>query len=89
MKAQKKAVTADEIDGIPRTADEAKRRRHKKVKVDFDGLNAREKKKWTTIASADAAHGDIGRIGPNPGGGQIVCYYDANTGNYDICHIVP
>jgi len=89
MKAKKTMAKVKRIDGLPRTASAARGRGHKKVDVNFDEMSDREKSKWTTIASRGVAHGDIGRVGPASGGGKIVCYYDENTGNYDICHVVP
>jgi hypothetical protein len=85
----KKPVRKAKIDGLPRTASAAKRRGHKKVDVDFDKLTENQKSKWATLAATTGiSHGDFGRVGPAPGGGRVVCYYDKNTRNYDICYEV-
>ena len=90
-KATKRVTTRkSNISGVPRTSWEAKRVGHPKADVNYDNLSEAEKKKWITIKLATASHGDIGRIRPRTAAGtHTVCYYDANTGQYDDCHTVP
>jgi hypothetical protein len=65
-------MPAKNVQGIPRTAKEAKDRGYKKAaKVKHAELSAEEKKKWALF---------------KPGARHTVCYYDPNTGEYDDCH---
>ena len=79
MKARKTKATSKGSIAVqlPKTAQAAERAGHEAVDFKFSDATAAEKKNSVLV-----------RTGPAPGGGTIVCYYDPDTDNYDICHIV-
>ncbi len=87
MKAKRKAPSKKKVVG-PRSAAAAKRAGHKRVKVKFKNLSSAAKKK-ARYFSAAGARINLGRafrdaLGPN--GETIRCFFDPNTGEFDICH---
>jgi hypothetical protein len=87
------ATTKDKIGmskaKLPKTAEAAAKAGHKKIRVNFRKLSDSDKKKWVVRKAATGARVDLAgtyRDGPSPTGGIIRCYYDPQTGNYDICH---
>ena len=72
------------IEGLPRTANAASKAGHKPVAVRHNELA-------TSFAlTPTKRHGILASISPDPGGnGTIVCYYNSNTGNNDLCYLVP
>jgi hypothetical protein len=85
MIARKKRRRARKVIG-PKTAKAAARAGHKKVKVSFAKLGP---SKWITRRASTGEPMNLAgtyRDVPTPNGGIIRCYYDPNTGNYDICH---
>ena len=74
---------------LPKTAAAAEKAGHKEGQGQFRKLSASDKKKWVVRRAATGASLDLSgtyRDGPSPTGGIIRCYYDPDTGNYDICH---
>ena len=79
MKARKKKRTSTGSIAVqlPKTAQAAARAGHETSDFKFSDASTAEKKNSVLVRTA-----------PAPGGGTIVCYYDPETDNYDICHIV-
>jgi hypothetical protein len=76
------------VEGVPRTAAQAKKRGYKKVEVNPHHLSRAKQKHWTFVDSTGVKHGALGALGPgtSTGAAQTICYYDKNTGMYDDCH---
>jgi len=92
MKTAKKRVGNTRNPRLPKTAEAAARAGHKRVRVRFAKLSDSDKKKWVAKIAATGKRLNLAgtyREGPSPDGGIIRCYYDPNTGNYDICHKLP
>lgn len=63
------------VQGIPRTAKEAKKRGYKKVaKVMHANLSSKEKEDWVLLKLGST---------PRP---HMICHYDPETGEYDDCY---
>jgi hypothetical protein len=71
---------------VPNTPADARKLGLRQIRINFAAESAGESERWVHLATLS---GPKYKVFPKPGGGYKVCYYDENTGGYDVCFDTP